>query len=466
MRLLGLAAHAQCWHNARGPQTLQPLDNGCAAAASTKGEGGALASRLSADDDSLAQWLSAVKRLDVCIADLGAACPGDVRLRAPDSMETVLDEGVRAVTGPYRAPEILCGLAEFTYPVDVWSVGCIVAELHEAKQLFDAGDAQGVLHQIFQMLGWPSGGALATLPRYPSGGQFRSPQLPKFPGSAHFVHFLHNCLQVEPTHRMTAQEAAKHPLVQPHFQVVCDRLPAKFGEMTYVEGKLCPRLAAWLKGDPAWSDLIAAFEEGRGCKQCLQGEEAALGLKYEEAGYTRDSPPACVNMASMKVTAPTRATRIKRFVQTFLRLNEAFAFERLSIRPPKGFLEISETLLKGLRKAFAKHLNALLTTLKRLETAFEALLKSLPSEGLETTSKFTSPHIKVMFSKGLPRALKSSKSRLKGLKNPFQRPFKHSQVHNAFYKTSTTCRRFFKNPFATFLASLQTTVPNMCVKAS
>ena len=358
MRLLGLAAHAQCWHNARGPQTLQPLDDGCAAAASTKGEGGALASRLSADDDSLAQWLSAVKRLDVCIADLGAACPGDVRLRAPDSMETVLDEGVRAVTGPYRAPEILCGLAEFTYPVDVWSVGCIVAELHEAKRLFDAGDAQGVLHQIFQMLGWPSGGALATLPRYPSGGQFRPPPLPKFPGSAHFVHFLHHCLQVEPTHRMTAQEAAKHPLVQPHFQVVCDRLPAKFGEMTYVEGKLCPRLAAWLKGDPAWSDLIAAFEEGRGCKQCLQGEEAALGLKYEEAGYTRDSPPACVNMASMKVTAPTRATRIKRFVQTFLRLNEAFAFERLSIRPPKGFLEISETLLKGLRRAFAKHLNA------------------------------------------------------------------------------------------------------------
>ena len=143
MRLLGLAAHAQCWHNARGPQTLQPLDDGCAAAASTKGEGGALASRLSADDDTLAHWLSAVKRLDVCIADLGAACPGDVRLRAPDSMETVLDEGVRAVTGPYRAPEILCGLAEFTYPVDVWSVGCIVAELHEAKQLFDAGDAQG-----------------------------------------------------------------------------------------------------------------------------------------------------------------------------------------------------------------------------------------------------------------------------------------------------------------------------------
>ena len=191
-----------------------------------------------------------------------------------------------------------------------------------------------------------------------------------------------------------------------------------------------------------------------------------MGLKYEEAGYTRDSPPACVNMASMKVTAPTRATRIKRFVQTFLRLNEAFAFERLSIRPPKGFLGISETLLKGLRKAFAKHLNAFLTTLKRLETAFEALLKSLPSEGLETTSKLTSPHIKVMFSKGLPRALKSSKSRLKGLKNPFQTPFKHSQVHNAFYKTSTTCGRFFKNPFATFLASLQTTVPNICVKAS
>ena len=100
-----------------------------------------------------------------------------------------------------------------------------------------------------------------------------------------------------------------------------------------------------------------------------------MGLKYEEAGYTRDSPPACVNMASMKVTAPTRATRIKRFVQTFLRLNEAFAFERLSIRPPKGFLEISETLLKGLRRAFARpfksHFKGLWNFFERLVKAFE-----------------------------------------------------------------------------------------------
>ena len=57
--------------------------------------------------------------LHVCIADLGAACPGDVRMRAPKSMETVLRQGVKAVTRPYRAPDILCRMAEFTYPVDV-----------------------------------------------------------------------------------------------------------------------------------------------------------------------------------------------------------------------------------------------------------------------------------------------------------------------------------------------------------
>ena len=70
-------------------------------------------------------------------------------MRAPKSMETVLRQGVKAVTRPYRAPEILCGMADFTYPVDVWSVGCVVAELLEAKLLFDVKNSEGVLRQIF-----------------------------------------------------------------------------------------------------------------------------------------------------------------------------------------------------------------------------------------------------------------------------------------------------------------------------
>ena len=253
-----------------------------------------LASPSSAEDDSLAQWMLAVKQdLHVCIADLGAACPGDVRMRAPKSMETVLRQGVKAVTRPYRAPEILCGMAEFTYPVDVWSVGCVVAELLEAKLLFDAKNSEGVLRQIFRMLGRPNGGTLAALPRFPGGADFPAPRVPEFPGSAKVVDFLQKCLRVDPKDRMTAREAAEHALVQPNYlQAVCDRLPAKFGEMTYVEGTLHPRLAAWLKGDSAWAGLVAAFEGGGGCNQRLQGEEGALGLKYEEAGYTRDSPPS------------------------------------------------------------------------------------------------------------------------------------------------------------------------------
>lgn len=42
------------------------------------------------------------------------------------------------VTQYYRAPELLMGATHYTYGVDIWSVGCIFAELLSRKILFEA----------------------------------------------------------------------------------------------------------------------------------------------------------------------------------------------------------------------------------------------------------------------------------------------------------------------------------------
>ena len=52
------------------------------------------------------------------------------------------------VTVWYRAPEILLGGAEYSTPIDIWSVGCIFAELYNGIPLL-IGDSE--IDQIFKL---------------------------------------------------------------------------------------------------------------------------------------------------------------------------------------------------------------------------------------------------------------------------------------------------------------------------
>ena len=53
------------------------------------------------------------------------------------------------VTLWYRAPEILLGAKEYSTPIDIWSIGCIFAEMAQRKALF-IGDSE--IDQIFKIL--------------------------------------------------------------------------------------------------------------------------------------------------------------------------------------------------------------------------------------------------------------------------------------------------------------------------
>lgn len=59
------------------------------------------------------------------------------------------------VTQYYRAPELLMGTHHYSYAIDVWSVGCIFAELLGRKILFQASSPLKQLDLILNLLGTP-----------------------------------------------------------------------------------------------------------------------------------------------------------------------------------------------------------------------------------------------------------------------------------------------------------------------
>ncbi|CAH0476534.1 unnamed protein product [Peronospora belbahrii] len=54
----------------------------------------------------------------------------------------------------YRAPEVLLGM-RYTAAIDMWSLGCILVEMHTGKPLFCGYDSPDQLHRIINVLGMP-----------------------------------------------------------------------------------------------------------------------------------------------------------------------------------------------------------------------------------------------------------------------------------------------------------------------
>jgi cyclin-dependent kinase len=60
------------------------------------------------------------------------------------------------VTLWYRAPDVLLGSRKYSTPVDIWSVGCIFAEMITGRPIFPGASEQEQLMKIIKILGTPS----------------------------------------------------------------------------------------------------------------------------------------------------------------------------------------------------------------------------------------------------------------------------------------------------------------------
>jgi len=124
------------------------------------------------------------------------------------------------VTLWYRAPDVLLGSRKYSTPVDIWSVGCIFAEMANGRPLVAGTSETDQLDRIFRLLGTPTTSdypGIVELPEY-SPDQF-PPYPPPRGGLASLVpaldptgvDLLRNMLQYDPSRRITAQAALEHP---------------------------------------------------------------------------------------------------------------------------------------------------------------------------------------------------------------------------------------------------------------
>lgn len=120
------------------------------------------------------------------------------------------------VTRWYRAPEVI--LSEFGYSkaIDIWSVGCVLAELMGRKALFIGKDSLDQIKRIVQIMGTPTENDLDWLPRDCPARTLlhRLPQCEKtewnemYPlASANAIETLNSLLCLHPKKRVTAREA-------------------------------------------------------------------------------------------------------------------------------------------------------------------------------------------------------------------------------------------------------------------
>ena len=121
------------------------------------------------------------------------------------------------VTLWYRAPEILLGSKHYSTPVDMWSVGCIFAELVNRKPLFPGDSEIDELFRIFRVLGTPSEEqwpGVSQLPDFkPTFPQWKSKPLADVARGldANGLDLLRQMLVYEPSRRISAKMALQHP---------------------------------------------------------------------------------------------------------------------------------------------------------------------------------------------------------------------------------------------------------------
>nr|VDC92687.1 unnamed protein product [Brassica oleracea] len=168
----------------------------------------------------------------------------------------------------YRAPELIFGATEYTTAIDVWSTGCVLAELLLGQPLFPGESGVDQLVEIIKVLGTPTREEIKCM--NPNYTEFKFPQIKAHPWHKVIFHkrmppeavdLVSRLLQYSPNLRCSALDALVHPffdeLRDPNARLPNGRfLPPLFNFKPHAE----------LKGVPV--EMVARLVPEHARKQC------------------------------------------------------------------------------------------------------------------------------------------------------------------------------------------------------
>ena len=116
----------------------------------------------------------------------------------------------------YRAPELIFGATDYTTNIDVWSAGCVFAELMLGQPIFPGDSGVDQLVEIIKVLGTPTREQIKEM--NPNYTEFKFPQIKAHPWQKVFqartspeaIDLVSRLLEYTPSARISPLQACAH----------------------------------------------------------------------------------------------------------------------------------------------------------------------------------------------------------------------------------------------------------------
>ncbi|KZV99680.1 Pkinase-domain-containing protein, partial [Exidia glandulosa HHB12029] len=159
---------------------------------------------------------------DLKVCDFGLARSATPPPGLANDTSTFMTEYV--ATRWYRAPEVMLTFKEYTRAIDMWSVGCVLAEMLSGKPLFPGRDYHHKLSIILDVLGTPSLDDFYAISSSRSREYIRAlpfrkkkPLASLFPGAnPQAIDLMEKCLTFSPKRRIDVEATLAHPYLEPY----------------------------------------------------------------------------------------------------------------------------------------------------------------------------------------------------------------------------------------------------------
>ncbi|KAJ7449601.1 Pkinase-domain-containing protein [Mycena latifolia] len=195
----------------------------------------------------------------------------------------------------YRAPEIMLGFREYDTAIDVWSIGCILAELLSSQPLFKGKDYVDQLKKILDVLGSPEETVLQKIASEKARTYVRSlPISKKRPfakvlptADLQAIELLSHMLTFDPDQRFTVAEALEHPWLsgyhEPEEEPECLEVFEKWKAIEELKTLDEFRVALWNEIQDYRKEIRGGVDDD---------DEMFPTDETEEPSDTTDAPPA------------------------------------------------------------------------------------------------------------------------------------------------------------------------------